>query len=716
MKFSWKWIKEVSNLPNITLEESITKLTLAGFEIDAINNKKHINDTTLELSLTANRSDAASIIGIARELKTIFKSQNIPEVNKNIKIKKQNIQFNTIELTKSKFTDKNLSDIQITIIKNIQVQDSPEWLINKLEACDIVQDNTLSNISKYINIKWGQDIEIFDSNKIDHKEFREKSMAIRHINIKENKNPIIISDETSNKFFESLTYKNNLISLLGIKSNSNFHCDDNTSSVIIFGHICKPQYVKKTTKLLKYKTEKSQKHVKGLSRNDFINAYNETIILILKLAKYTQTISNYIWHKQNNPLTNILINTKNIDNILGNINQTRPLSTQEIINTLKQLNFQPKEHQNFIEVNIPEYRKYDIKRQIDITEEIGRIYGFNHFIDTLPRRPYKGYISRINVLIKKVRNILNQLGLYEIIHYSLVNTNNQESRPYISLHNPLQEDQRYLRKYLIYNLLNTLKYNNKQKNKFMECFEISKTFQVKRLIDNQKEIYYKENIHVAGIIGKDNFSRRLWSEKGQELSWFQAKGLLESLFEQIHAQIEWNNDFKITEYYKNIINICHPYKFAILRSKTNQRIIGIFGELNANYSKEINHNHKSYIFEINLKEILKTIQIKKHLSYIFTKYSLYPSVTRNVCLKLNKKITAKAVEKIILSHNKKLIESVEIIDEYNTKNHIDKSRNVSYKIIYRSLHKTLNDHDINEIDKKLSQTIKYIHQTISSSI
>nr|YP_010902768.1 phenylalanine-tRNA ligase beta subunit [Hypnea nidulans]WCH54623.1 phenylalanine-tRNA ligase beta subunit [Hypnea nidulans] len=716
MKFSWKWIKELSNLPNITLEESITKLTLAGFEIETINNKKDINDTTLELSITANRSDAASIIGIVRELKTIFKSTDISKVNKNTKIKKQNNQLNTIEVTKSKFTDKNLSDIQITVIKSIQIQDSPKWLINKLKACDIIQNNTLSNISHYINIKWGQDIEIFDANKIDNKEFQEKSIAIRHISIREDRNPIIISDETSNNFFESLTYKNCLISLPGIKSNSNFYCDDNTSSIIVFGHICKSQYIKRTTKLLKYKTEKSQKHVKGLSRKDFLNAYNETISLILKLTKYTQKISNYTWHEQNNSLTNVLVDIKNIKNTLGNINQRRHLNTEEIINTLKQLNFQPKEYQNRIEVNIPEYRKNDVKRQIDITEEIGRIYGFNHFIDTLPQKPYKGYVSKINILIKKVRNILNQLGLYEIIHYSLVSTSNQNYKSYISLHNPLQKDQRYLRKYLIYNLLNTLKYNKKQKNKFMECFEISKIFQPKRLINNKKQIYYRENIHLAGIIGKNNFSRRLWSENGQELSWFQAKGLLEILFEQIHAQIEWTNDLEINKYYKNLIKICHPYKFAILRSRINQRIIGIFGELDTNYSKEINQNYKSYIFELNLKEILKTIQIKKHLSYIFTKYSLYPSVTRNVCLKLDKKITAKSIKQILLSHNKKLIESVEIIDEYHTNNNIEELRNVNYKIIYRSLNKTLNDNEINEIDKKLNQIINYIHKTISSNI
>nr|YP_010903762.1 phenylalanine-tRNA ligase beta subunit [Hypnea wynnei]WCH56614.1 phenylalanine-tRNA ligase beta subunit [Hypnea wynnei] len=722
MKFSWKWIKELANIPNITLEESIKKLTLAGFEIETVNNKKDINDTTIELSITANRSDAASIIGISRELKTIFKSKEISTIKKNTKFNTKNNKFHTIDLNKSKFTDENLSDIQITIIKNIKVKDSPEWLINKLKGCEITQENTLSNISKYINIKWGQDIEIFDINQIDNKEFKEELISIRHINIKENINPIIISDENSNNFIESLTYDNSILSLLGIKSDSNFDCDNNTSSIIIFGHICKPQYVKNTTRLLQYKTEKSQKHVKGLSRDDFIKAYDETVNLVLKLTttKYVHCITNYKWHQQNTKLTNILINTQKVKHILGTINQEKNLNIEEITHILRQLNFQPKKYQNLIEVSIPEYRKHDITREIDIIEEIGRIYGFNHFIDQLPQIQKKGHISKINILIKKIRNILKQLGLYEIIHYSLNNIDNEKHNLHISLHNPLQEDQKHLRNYLLYNLLNTLKYNNKQKNTFMECFEIGKTFQQKKSLKNKNQIYYQENIHLAGIIGKDNFSKRLWSEKGQELSWFQAKGLLETLFEQIHAKIEWTNhkfnNLTITENYKNIINICHPYKFAILTNNKTKKIVGIFGELNIKYSKEINQNYKKYIFELNLIEIIKTIQIKKHLSYTVTKYSLYPSVTRNICLKLNKKITAKSIKETLISHNKPLIESIQIIDEYYANNHIQESRNINYKIIYRSLNKTLNDNDINEIDNKLNQIIKHINSNISSNI
>nr|WCH55420.1 phenylalanine-tRNA ligase beta subunit [Hypnea brasiliensis] len=717
MKFSWKWIKELVNLPHITLEESIKKLTLAGFEIETVNDKKNINDITLELSITANRSDAASIIGITRELETIFKAPKLPNITKNTKFKISNHQFHTIDLNKSKFSNKNLSDIKITILKNIKVQNSPKWLINKLQACEIKPKDTLSNIAQYINIKWGQDIEIFDIDQIDNKKFQEGSISIRHINIKEETHPIIISDENTNNFLESLTYKNSIISLLGIKSYSNFYCNSTTSSVIIFGHICKPEYIKNTTQLLKYKTEKSQKHAKGLSRNDFIQAYDETIDLISELTNsHIPYCSKYIWYQKDTKLTNILVNTQKIQHILGSINKTRNLNTQEIIDILQKLNFEPQQYQNSIKVSIPEYRKYDIKREIDIIEEIGRIYGFNNFIDTLPQRQTKGHISKQNILIKKIRHILKQLGLYEITHYSLNNINNENNNLYISVHNPLQEDQKYLRNYLLYNLFNTLKYNKKQKNIFMECFEIGKIFQQKKSKKYPKNIYYEEKIHLAGIIGKNNFSRRLWSEQGKELSWFQAKGLLESLFEQIHVEVEWthykSNNLTIQKNHKNIIDMCHPYKFAILINKIHKTTIGIFGELNMKYSKEISPDWKNYIFEVDIIELTKTIQIKKHLSYIFTKYSLYPSVARNICLKLNKKITAESIKKILMSHNKKLIESIQIIDEYYANNHKPESRNINYQIIYRSLNKTLNDNDINEIDNKLNKIIKNINNTI----
>nr|WCH56214.1 phenylalanine-tRNA ligase beta subunit [Calliblepharis sp.] len=714
MKFSWKWLNEIADLQQITLKETIEKLTLAGFEIEEFDNKQKINDITLDLSITTNRSDATSIIGLARELNIIFKIQNFSTKNKYIPTNKEdNITYENINIKKPKFLDQSLSDIKFTILKNLQFKRAPEWLINNLKACDIIPENTLFNIIQYIRIKWGQDIEIFDIDKIEKQKFIKELITIKDMKTSSSNNYkkiINLSDTHNNTCLKTLNYKDKTISLLGIKSNTELYCNHNTSSIIILGHICKPHYIQKTTNELKYKTKKSQKHIKGLSRNDFLQAYDETIHLIIHLTKnYINKASNYKWHTFYANSNNILIDKKKVEYILGPVNYKKNLNTQEILDILNKLNFKPADNKNAIQVTIPEYRHIDIKRPIDIVEEIGRIYGFNHFIDQLPKNNHKKNNSKITILIKKVRNILRQLGLYEVIHYSIDNTSDKLPDVNIFLYNPLQKDQTHLRNNLIYNLLKTLKYNNKQKNAFMECFEIGKIFEKKLSKYNNKYIY-TETIHVAGIIGKTNFSKRLWSEKGKDLSWFQAKGLIEILFEQIHSKIQWKNihNFKLAQNYEKILNICHPYKCAILLNSVTQEIVGIFGELNIKCSKTVNNNQHNYFFELNLLKLIKTIHINKHLSYISKIYSNYPSVTRDISLTLNKNTTVSYIKKVILSHNTQLINSVKILNEYYLNKNINGSRNISFRIIYKSKYKTLNDYDIKKIDNKLKKVIKNI--------
>nr|WCH56414.1 phenylalanine-tRNA ligase beta subunit [Hypnea sp.] len=723
MKFSWKWLNQIVNSEQITLKETVEKLTLAGFEIEEINNKKDINDTTLDLSITTNRSDAASIVGLARELNTIFKIQNFKIINKDIKTNRDKgaIQLESINIKQHEFINKNLSDIKLTIIQNIQLKKSPEWLIHRLKACDITPENTLYNIVKYINIKWGQDIEIFDLGQLDNQQFKIESITINsidshHILRHDNNRKIInLASINKNTFLETLSYKDKIVSLFGIKSNTEFYCNYNTSSILIVGHVCKPDYIQKTTRLLKYKTEKSQKHIKGLSRNDFLQAYKETIDLIDKFTSHsTNSALRYKWHAPYSKLNNILIDIQKIRHILGPIHEQKELTTQKIIDILNKLNFQPQNNNNILKITVPEHRSLDIKRPIDIIEEIGRIYGFNHFIDRLPQNKSLGHSSKTTILLKKIRNILRHLGLYEVIHDSFENIDNKTSGINISLYNPLQKDQTCLRYYLIYNLINTLKYNNKQNNVFMECFEIGKIFEQQLSLTDDRRLYH-ETIHLAGVIGKTNFSRRLWSEKGKELSWFQAKGLLETLFEQIHTKIEWTTSKNLTvkQNYKELNQICHPHRFAVLLNPITQTTIGIFGELNTKYSRQINKNQHNYIFELDLLELIKSININKHLSYIFKTYSHYPSVTRDICVTLNKNTNVDSIQKILLSHNTKFINSVKILNEYYLKDNIQGLRNISFRLTYRSHSKTLEDNDIQNIDKKLNKVLNNIKNLIN---
>nr|YP_010985897.1 phenylalanyl-tRNA synthetase subunit beta [Grateloupia asiatica]WOL36815.1 phenylalanyl-tRNA synthetase subunit beta [Grateloupia asiatica] len=698
MKVSWKWLSQIIDLSNIEFNELTEKLTMAGFEIEETYELIELQDKIIELKLTANRQDTSFLIGLAREISTLL--------NKPLKNYYSQIKPNRVNKTYNHISSRSLEDLKLNIIININNKHSPKWIQNYLKSYNIKTTHLLNDIIEYVNLKWGQDIEIFDAKKIGI-----QSISNDKIQISNTDDISQILDKKNHSYYpnpEIVKCNNTILSIIGIKSNDSIKCDLNTSSVIICGTICQSTYIQSIIKQLNIKTEKSTKHRKKILRCDFLYAYEETIRLI---STFAQGIvgKSYTYHSVPYKQKNLLVSKQNIHHILGPIknHSSEFLSVKKILNTLNQLNFMSTYNdmkQVFI-ITIPEYRIHDIKRPIDVIEEIGRIYGFKQFYDDLPEAISKGITSNKRQIIKTIRKILRDLGIHEVIHYSLKKKNKyyQNNTNLIELYNPLSEDQNVLQNSLFTNLLEIQQYNINQRNFSIEAFEIGHIFikdQIhKDCINTQQN---QENICVACIMGKPNFSRSSWTDKPKELSWFHAKGILEEFFEKLQATVEWkkftNSD--IAEINQKVANLFNLKKTSTIYNPRTKENIGFFGQLDYlnNYGIEY---YPTYMFEIQLSALMRTINHIDHLNYRIKPYSSYPSITRDISIKLKSHENIDIIRQRILNQNNNLLESIEIFNEY--KHNRDK-RKISLRITYRAQDRTLGDTDVN----KINEQIKYM--------
>lgn len=703
MKFSWKWLNEIVDLNDIPINEIKQTLTLAGFEVEKIENKPSIQDQIIEISVTSNRSDVSNMIGLAREISTIFNTKlKEPYYESDYEYIK-NLKNNVI------FQSDILLDLEIRTIQLVKQNDSPNWLKNYLIGCGVEPTNILLDISRYINIKWGQDIEILDLDNHDNTAEYNYNSDINIINNYDMKNHESIYQllklNTCHKlpFLEIITYQHFVLSILGVISNSNFYCHKNSRSLLVIGQICKPEYLRRLLLEIKNKTHRTNQHIRGMSRYDFYKAYNETIELILSLNKGFLRYKNYTYHNNIQSHTKaITIKEESIQNILGPCLSSKncTISPAAIYKILQQLKFKPQYINGNFFVKVPEYRCTDIKREVDIIEEIVRIHGFDKYLDQLPNNHRNGYTSQQSQFIKKARNILRSLGLHEVIHYSL-DSSYLDNGNNIKICNPVLKDQKTLKKNLIEELVKTATYNNKQKNLPLECFEIGKTFQYSTSTYSN----YKEYIHIAGILGNPSFSRKLWSEKEQELTWFQAKGILEDFFEKLNTKVYWLDiqnytAYQISYYCKHIY---HPYRTAILYSKDRTTIIGIFGQMSTKAESLFYNSHHHYIFEININNLIKTVNNSTHLNYNLKSYSIYPCITRDISLTIPINKNVQFVQEYILKKSFLLIESVNIFNEYQKDN---SNRQVGFRITYRSQNRTLDDKDIQKIEEEIKELLR----------
>nr|QOS04524.1 phenylalanine tRNA synthetase [Sarcopeltis skottsbergii] len=710
MKVSWRWLNELIDITDISLDIIIKKLILAGFEIESIQNKPEIQDRVIDISITTNRGDTSSLIGLAREINILFNLKNLYSTSNyyiNYKNRSEEITIENDYI--SKMNTNAILNCQLNTIINLNKCLSPIWLINYLKAYDIKSQNIIQDIQEYIKIKWDQDIEIFDLDKINSINSNAPLINIELLKHKDMwMNTINTNYIMNDKSIELLKYKNKTLSIIGIQSNPEFKCSNNTSSVIVIGTACKKRYMEEIIKNIDHKTEKTQRHLKYTSVNDLVQAYNETIQLILHLTKGKTkklcTINNYQFNKIEKT---IYVKIKHIVNILGPIqNSYEKIYQNKIFEVLKQLNFKPKPLNDYFQVTIPQYRHDDIQVSTDVIEEIGRVYGFDKFVDILPVYDNKGKISKSIKYIYKIRYILSGLGLHELINYSL-SSQEKTNHSKIQLYNSLLDDQSQLKDNLIQDLILAKKYNIQKKNLYIEFFEIGKVFNKEMLDQSKKSYKYIETLNLAGILGNDNFYKESWQEKSKNMGWFQAKGLLEDFLEQINTKVNWvkpNSNLMINNYWHSI---CHPYRLSILCNQDTQEPLGIFGELSTKCNKNINSKHRTYIFELNLYKLIKAKKNTKYLSYRYKPYSNYPIVTRDISIRVNKNNTARAIQANILNLQNPLIKSVEILSEYKS-NNSNFYRNIGLRIKYQSNLETLNNIEINNINSKINQLMKNI--------
>lgn len=638
MKISWNFLNNIIKLQNICIKQLTNRLTLAGLEVEDITYNNLISDTFIKIDITANRGDLNGFIHIATEISALFNLPiQLPPIISN--------KNNKLSINDSVYTIKNIS------IKNLHLKS-----LSYLESLDLNKTYTILDTIQLINLKWGQKIEIYylkASNNRLHSDNNEQK-------IKKSQNAYRLNG--------SVYYQINADNINKIKEN-----------FIVF--------------INKHKINTYS-----------IYAYQELFHL---LKAQSINITNIPGAPNKSPSqkgkNTIVCNTQTIEKILGptckeSLSSNFPVN--RIIHLLTALKFQVKKTLHQLIVSIPEERTNDIKHEIDIIEEIGRMYGFKYFQDKLPLFKKNSKLIQKKITDQKIRRILRSLGLHEVIHYSLIR-NSKNIKDTIVI-NPLNQELSLLRKNLLENLIKSKKYNLDKKNESFEVFEIGTIFK-----KNLKTSLIIESKHLCCVLGYKGFNRLNWQNKSSELNWYQAKGQVEEIFEKLQANINWSNELRKNNFIKDhcLKKYVHTNRYIYINNQHNT--IGIFSQLNNLCASKLDIHHTTYFLEIDIIELNKTVKRKTHLNFTFAPYAQYPRITRDISLKFSNKTSMIIIEKEInriINENLSIIESVKIINEYY---HNKEIKTLCLRIIYRSTQKTLTNQEVNILDNIFKQKLNF---------
>jgi len=661
MKVSYNWLSCFVELPAV--EELVDTLIALGFETSGIERKN--NDTIIDIEVLVSRQDALSIFGLARDisafLKKSLKAPEIPYISQNLSLSPQI----TIEepLLCPRYTGR--------IISNIKVSESPLWIKERLLNCGIRPINNIVDITNYVLLELGHPMHSFDYDKLDGGIFvrcgkeGEKLLSLdeREYSLKD---CIVISDSKKP------------IAIGGIIGGEETSVTYETKTILLEVAYFSPIAIRKASKRLGITTESSYRFERGIDPEGLIMAQNRAAGLILELIKDAKIGPISDIYPKPFPPSLIKLREERVNKILGT-----SLSALEIRDILKSLGFEI--DKEFI-VRVPSFRQ-EITREIDLIEEIARIYRYEKIQESIPKSPVIPEINKGFNIIRKIREIMTGCGINEVIAYSFTSKEilNRLGIPLssiVSLQSPLSSDAEIMTPSIIPALLEVAKTNISRNEENLFIFQIGKVFEKQG-----------EKTSLGALM--TGIMRNNWIDKERDCNFFDTLGVIKRLF--LELGISYNFIKENLVFAKNGLSVV-----------SNGKTLGIAGVLMEEIAEYYKIKKPVFFFELNL-DMLIALTGKK----CFKGLSKYPRIEIDLCLVAPDGIKSGEIEEIIKNKSNGLAKGLFLYDIYKGGNIPKNHKSLTYTITYQADDRTLT---MDEIEKIRNETLKELKDTLSVSL
>ena len=632
------------------------------------------NDTVFEIGLTPNRADAMSHLGVARDLRAQLLQKN------------NNIEFITPSVSTFK-VDKRILKIDVEVINptlaprycgvtisGVTVKNSPSWLQNRLKAIGLSPKNNIVDVTNYVLHELGQPLHAFDASKINGKiivktvESGTKFTTLDDVERTLSNEDLMICDEKSP------------LCMAGVFGGKNSGVTETTQTLFLESAYFNPVSIRKTAKRHGLNTDSSFRFERGIDPNLTEYALKRAALLILEVAggEITSDIID-VYPKKVEDFS-VFLNYDKANKLIG-----EELPRETIKKILASLDIKVNSSSDAgLGLIIPAYR-VDVQREVDVIEEILRVYGYNNIT----------YSKKLNATVAKssrtedykVQDIialqLNALGFNEMMANSLTSPNYIELSALLKpesnvlMLNPLSNDLMAMRQSLLFSGLEAVAYNINRKNVDLKLFEFGKSY--KKLLSG-----YTEKKHLSLFVTGNQVAES-WTNTQNNVTFFNFKGYVSSILGRLGF-----NKVTTTPLVSDVF-----MEGTALNSATDMLVE--FGSIKKSILKHFDIKQEVFYAEFNWDLILKLMSNKIK----FQDIPKYPEVRRDLSLLLDSNCKFEDLYKIAFQTEKSLLKNVNLFDVYEGKNLPEGKKSYALSFIIQDTTKTLTDVQIDKIMNKL---------------
>jgi len=639
------------------------------------------SDQVFEIGLTPNRADAMSHLGVARDLYAGLSNQeefqkklNTPSVS-DFHIDEKTFKID-VEVENNELVPR-YAGITITDLK---IGESPKWLQERLEAIGLSPINNVVDITNFILHGLGQPLHAFDADKIKGGKVLVKNLpsgtkftTLDGVERQLHKDDIMICDGESNP-----------MCIGGVFGGLNSGIDENTRSIFLESAYFNPVSIRKTAKRHALNTDASFRFERGINANAVVYALKRAAIWIKEIAdgKIVSEITDIYPVKIDD--FEVHLSYEKVNKLIG-----EEIHTDTIKNILASLDIKiNNQTESGLGLTIPSYR-VDVTREVDIVEEILRVYGYNNI--EIPSK-INTSISRSNKLsAEKIENIAaNYLvanGISETMANSLTKSEYNsysellKEEQNVTMLNALSSDLSVMRQSMLFGALESVAYNINRKNNSLKFFEFGNTY-------HKYESGYTEQKHLSlTLTGKKSKSN--WDIDNNSVDVFHLKGIIKSLLTRLGF-----DNVKYTAVKNDI------YNEAIGLSMGKIKLVE-FGTVKESILKSFGIKQEILFADFNWNNVLNHIGKR---SIKVRSLPKYPEVKRDLALLLDKSIKFIDLYNAAFQSERKILKDVDLFDVYTGDKLPDNKKSYALSFVLQDDEKTLNEKQIDKIMNKLQQT------------
>lgn len=634
------------------------------------------DDFVFEIGLTPNRSDATSHIGVARDLAATLNLKT-PTTIVWPSVDKFKIDNNKLSIKVEVLDEEKCPRYSGVTLSGIEVKESPDWLKNRLLAIGLKPINNIVDVTNFVLHETGQPLHAFDADKILGKKVIVKTLVDKSkFTTLDDKERTLSSNDLM------ICNEKDAMCIAGVFGGAKSGVTHLTKNIFLESAYFHPVSVRKTAKHHGLNTDASFRYERGADPNITIYALKRAILLMQEISggKVSSEIMD-VYPTKIEP-AKIDFSFENCHKIIGQkidevIIKKIILSLEiEIIN----------ENNGILTLLVPPF-KADVSREIDVIEEVLRIYGYNNI--ELPSLMSSALVYRQTIDAVKIINTLSDSlvsqGFNEILSNSLTKSSYyKEKVTLVRLLNPLSNELDVMRQTLLFNGLETVVYNQNRKSPNLKLFEIGKTYL-------KKESKFEESTFLSLIV-TGNSMQENWNTSKTPTNFYHLKGYITSILAPIAIGVGMDNfNFVFNQ------NNSELYDYQLSYVLNEKELIQI-GKVSNKIQKQFDITNEVFYAQINLEVFIK--QAAK-VKVQYKEISKFPSVRRDLALLIDNNINYKQLEELALKSERKLLKQVNLFDVYEGKNLEEGKKSYALSFVFQDNEKTLTDIQVDKIIEKL---------------